>query len=500
MAHINVSASNEDPSKTLRILFVAAEADPLIKVGGLGDVTGSLPRALRALKSEQTEGYRLDVRLAIPFHSAITTRQKNIEPAVSFTVPYSEGEMPAQAYLTHVDDLPVYLIAGEPIAKDAPVYSLNTRKDGEKYTFFSLAILELARKLNWKPDILHAHDWHTAIAVYALKLRREEDPFFAHTRSILTVHNLPFMGAGTEEALQYFSIPPLEDDRLPEWGAYQPLPMGLASADQITTVSPTYAREIMTPEFGCGLQDFLQNRADSVTGILNGLDETTWDPSSDSALAETFDQSVLDQRIINKQALIREMSLPPNLDLPLMILISRMDWQKGVDLALDGLRQVAGLPWQAILLGNGDPGLEAAVRQLEAEFPYRVRAVIRFDTQLARRMYGGGDVLMMPSRYEPCGLAQMISMRYGCVPVARSTGGLRDTVKDQQTPENSTGFLFEESTPEALAAALRRAMAAYADREGWQARQQFGMQQDFSWERSAQTYAQIYLKLREVPK
>ena len=493
-------AKRSDPTpKTLRILFAASEADPIIKVGGLGDVTGSLPRTLRELAPADAQGYRLDVRLVIPFHSAIASaaanRIRELEPAASFTVPHPDGPIPAQAYLTHVDNLPVYLISGPPIPADAPVYSLDTRKDGLKYTFFSLAVLELARALNWVPDILHANDWHTSLAVYALSLLRQTDPFFARTRSILTVHNLPFMGAGTDEALASFGIPPLHDSRLPVWGEYQPLPMGLSTADYITTVSPTYAREIMTPDFGCGLQDFLQLRASSVAGILNGLDENAWDPAADKNQAANFDSSSLDQRLINKKALLHECNLPHNMDLPLLILIGRMDQQKGVDLALDGLREVASLPWQAILLGTGDPVLEAGARQLEAEFPYRVRSVIRFDSQLARRMYGSGDMLLMPSRYEPCGLAQMIAMRYGCLPVARATGGLRDTVIDQQTPENSTGFLFENSTPEALAAALRRAIAAFTERESWQARQICGMAQDFSWQRSAQAYMQLYHKL-----
>jgi starch synthase len=484
--------------KNLRVLFVASEADPLIKVGGLGDVTGSLPRTLRSLSVEQTGGYHLDVRLVIPFFSAIANRVKNIQLVATFDVQTPDGLVAAEAYETAVGDLPVYLIAGDPIPKEGGVYSLDTRKDGEKFAFFSLAVLELARALDWQPDILHAHDWHTAISVRALHQRRETDPFFARTRSIFTVHNLPFMGAGTDTALEAYGIAAVQDERLPEWGAYQPLPMALSTADLITTVSPTYAREILTPEFGCGLQDFLQERAADVSGILNGLDEQAWDPATDPALAERFTQDSLELRQANKQALLKEFSLPPNMDLPLLILISRMDWQKGVDLALDALRMVAGLPWQAILLGNGDPGLEASVRQLEAEFPYRVRAAIRFDTQLSRRMYAGGDMLLMPSRYEPCGLAQMIGMRYGCIPVARATGGLRDTVIDSQSPDSSTGFLFEKSTPEALAAALRRALTAFQDRQGWQARQRFGMRQDFSWERSALTYTQIYIKLREI--
>jgi starch synthase len=353
----------------------------------------------------------------------------------------------------------------------------------------------VVRALNWVPDILHANDWHTALAVYALALRRAEDPFFAGTRSILTVHNLPYMGGGTQAALADFGIPSLKDNRLPPWGEYQPLPMGLATADYITTVSPTYAREIMTPEFGCDLQDFLQMRAGSIAGILNGLDERSWNPADDLAQPENFDLDHLEKRAGNKQALLDEFVLPQIQDMPLLILISRMDHQKGVDLVVEGLRQVAGLPWQAILLGTGEPSLEAAMRQLEAEFPYRARAVIRFDAQLARRMYGGADMLLMPSRYEPCGLAQMIAMRYGCLPVARATGGLRDTVKDTQAAETSSGFLFEDATPEALAAALRRAIAVYADRENWQARQRCAMQQDFSWQRSAQAYGLLYHQL-----
>ena len=480
---------------SLRILLVASEIDPLVKVGGLGDVTGSLPPALRALPVEQTGGWPLDIRIAIPFHSVIATRVKNIQPLVSFTVPHPHGDIAAQAFQTFLDGLPVYLIAGDPIPVGAPVYSLDTRQDGKKYTFFSLAVLELVRKLDWQPDILHANDWHTALTVYSLKQRRDIDPFFAQTRSIFTIHNLPFMGAGIDAAMHDFGIPPLQNHRMPVWGCYQPLPMGLATADHINTVSPTYACEIMRPEFGCGLQDFLSSRADSVSGIINGLDTKIWDPASDPALTANFNTNTLAQRAANKQTLIREFALSPNPDLPLLMMITRMDWQKGVDLAIDGLRQVTGLPWQIIFLGSGDPSIEAGVRQLEIEFPSRVHGVFRFDLQLARRLYGGGDMLLMPSRYEPCGLTQLIAMRYGCVPVARATGGLRDTVKDTRRPESSTGFLFEDAIPEGLAAALRRAIAAYQDQAGWRARQLAGMQEDFSWGRSASAYAEIYLKL-----
>ncbi len=485
----------ESTSKKIRVLFVAAEADPLIKVGGLGDVTGSLPKALLALNPDEAMGYSLDVRLVLPFHPVMRERIKVVEPVATFAVPHPGGPIPAKAYLTHIENLPVYLLDGEPIAQDCQVYCGDIRQDGWKYTFFSLAVLEMARALDWIPDILHAHDWHTALSVYRLFRLRAEEPVFASTKTVLTVHNLPFMGLGVEDAMASFGLPPLDEPDLPPWGTYQPLPMGLATADHITTVSSTYAREILTPEYGSGLQDFLRLRADSLSGIINGLDEAAWDPSTDSALAEPFNIQTLERRSANKQALLDEFGLAARPDSPLIIFLNRLVYQKGVDLALEGLRQVADLPWQVILLGTGEPWLEGAARQFEADFPSRARAVIRFDAQLARRMYGGGDIILLPSRYEPCGLVQMIAMRYGCIPVARATGGFKDTILDGRIPAESTGFLFDQAAPEALAGAVRRALEAYTQPKDWQARQLFAMQQDFSWRRSARAYFQIYQRL-----
>lgn len=482
----------------IQVLFIAAEADPFIKVGGLGDVAGSLPAALRKLDPALTGGYLVDVRLAIPFHGAINTTSREVKPLVTVSVPKPGGTVEAQVFQTEHDGLPVYLISGEPIPPEAPVYSLDTQKDGEKYAFFSLAVLQMLRALNWQPDIIHANDWHTAASVFMLDKLRRTDPFFKLMHSVITIHNLPYMGAGIASALDAFGIPPSNDQRLPEWGRHFPLLMGLSTADQIIAVSPTYAREILTPEMGLGVQDFLNSRADSVSGILNGLDQANWDPSTDPALRNNFSLKTLPKRAYNKAALQEEFDLTVDPSMPLIILISRMDQQKGVDLAINGLRQVTHLPWQAILLGSGDPNLENACRHLEADFPDRVRAAIRFDVRLSRRMYAGGDCLLMPSRYEPCGLAQMIAMRYGCLPIAHAVGGLRDTVLDVPgKPKVSTGYLFEEATAEAVAAALTRAVTDFSDKPGWIARQKFGMQQDFSWTKYAAQYAHTYLKLKE---
>jgi starch synthase len=481
----------------MRVLFIASEADPLVKVGGLGDVAGSLPRALLSLPTKLTKGEKLDIRLVIPYHAAVRQKTSDSKLVACFSIQHDDGPVPGQALSIELDGLKVYLISGSPIPFQGPVYSANAREDADKYVYFSLSALELARQLNWKPDILHANDWHTAAAVYGLTLQRADDPFFANTHSVLTIHNLPFMGSGAEESMNAFGLAPAEDSALPEWARHFPLPLGLEAADQLVAVSPTYASEILTPDFGCGLQDFLQTRQASISGIINGLDTALWDPSNDPALPVTYTAKDLSARWANKQALLAEFSLVANINLPLLAMVGRMDQQKGFDLAIKALHLLPDAPWQAILLGTGDPIMEEACRKLEKEFPDRVRAAIRFDTQLSRRIYGGADMLLMPSRYEPCGLAQMIAMRYGCVPIARATGGLKDTIIDLPETTQSTGFLFDEASPEALATAIQRGLDCFQDRQEWQNIQLQGMKQDFSWRQSALAYAQIYFNLME---
>ncbi len=277
----------------LRVLFLVSEADPFVRVGGLGDVGGSLPYALRSLPAEETGGRTLDVRMVIPFHGVIDPAAFSLRQVAIFPVPYGQSSIEARAFATEINGLTVYLISGAPFLRGTPVYSLDASLDGPKYAFFSQAALELARQLDWAPDILHANDWHTAPAVYALALKRPTDPFFKDTRSVLTVHNLPFMGTGAQSALPDFHIPFSTDERLPEWARQLPLPLGLLTADRIVAVSRTYAREILTPEFGCGLQDFLKTREKAISGILNGIDTLTWDPSRDPNAITNFDRENL---------------------------------------------------------------------------------------------------------------------------------------------------------------------------------------------------------------
>jgi len=486
---------------SLRVLFLAAEADPLVKVGGLGDVAGSLPLALRSFSTNDGQALQVDARLAIPFHGGIRLEDYPVKQVCSFTVPHQSGPLLAEALLVEVNGLPVYLIRGPLIQPDFPIYTSDAYADGLKFTFFSLASLELTRQLHWAPDILHANDWHTAPAVYALSRIKRGVPFFRNTASLLGLHNLPYMGWGAGPALHEFGLPPASGSALPWWAQDMPLGMGLLTADRLVAVSPSYAREILTPEFGVGLEGFLLTRQASLSGILNGLDRSRWDPETDNSLEANYNAASLEARQANKSSLQRELGLPPGPRRPLLAMVTRLDYQKGVDLLPEALRLLAatpidaGQPWQVVILGTGDPAIESAVRRLEAEFPLRVRAAIGFDAALSRRIYASADMLLLPSRYEPCGMAQMIAMRYGCVPVACATGGLKDTIQDYSHSADSTGFLFNGATAEGLAEALLRALQTYANPLAWNGLQQRGMARDFSWLRSARQYLDLYQTL-----
>jgi starch synthase len=467
----------------VRALFLASEATPFVKVGGLGDVAGELPPALHDLG--------VDIRLALPLHSQIDRSSLELEPVAVVDVPRGSRSQQAQVFLSEKYTLPVYFVDGEPIRRAAKVYG-DPSGDAEKFTFFSLAILAACRALDWQPDVVHANDWHTAPAIQWLGSNRPSDRFWTNAATLLFVHNLPYMGAGAEATLEAYGLSPAADERLPGWARQLPLPGGLAAADWLGTVSPTYAAEIQTAEFGCGLEDFLRTRSDRIVGILNGLDINTWDPGSDRALTAPFTVETLRDRRKERAALAAEIGLGVDERVPLLSMITRLDNQKGVDLALEALEGALDQPWQFVLLGTGDPVLEAQACDFAQAHRDRVAFIDRFDPLLARRAYGGADMILLPSRYEPCGLAQMIGMRYGCVPIVRATGGLKDTVVDYSTEAGGVGFTFEAARPEALVEAIGRALETFEDRRRWAGLQRRGMKRDFSWARSARRYLELY--------
>jgi starch synthase len=472
-------------SQTINILFLAAEAEPFVKVGGLGDVAGTLPRALRALSNDEI---KLDVRLVLPMHPVI--KQDGLKPVGIYSIPRGKTEVQVEAFEGSLDGMPVYFINGDPIRASGSVYSSNNKLDAEKYVFFSLAALELPRQLNWNLDILHCNDWHTALTAYGNLVKRWEDKK-NRVASLVTIHNLPFLGSDVKEILESYGLP-LANTDLPDWARVMPMPLGLWASDAIVAVSPTYADEILHEEFGCGLQEFFRNRTDSIYGILNGLDTASFDPQTDSVLSTHFNADDLSARKQNKAALQEKLGLPVEENIPLLGMVTRMDQAKGIDIALKALKMMSKQSWQLVILGAGDPKLEEAGKKLQEALPDRVRVETRYDAKLARQIYAGSDIFLMPSRYEPCGLSQMIAMRYGSVPLVRAVGGLHDTVTDSET-----GFVFVDKTVKSFNDTLRRALKVYPYHSRWANLQKAGMAQDFSWQGSAQKYLEIYRKLLE---
>lgn len=469
--------------QTINILFLAAEAEPFVKVGGLGDVAGTLPRALRALSNDEI---KLDVRLVLPQHSAI--RSDSLRAVGIYSIPRGKAEVQVEAFEGVLEGMPVYFINGDPIRSSGSVYSSNNKLDAEKYAFFSMAALELPRQIDWEPNIIHANDWHTALAAYGNLVKRWNEKT-RRVSSLVTIHNLPFLGPAVDDLLEEYGLP-LANTDLPDWARVMPMPLGLWASDAIVAVSPTYANEILTEDFGCGLQDFFRNRTDSLYGILNGIDLVAFDPQTDPTLAANFNPRTLSDRTRNKAALQERVGLPVNPDVPLLGMVSRMDQAKGIDIALKGLKMMAKRDWQLVLLGAGDLNLEETAKKLQEELPQRVAVETRYDAKLARQIYGGSDIFLMPSRYEPCGISQMIAMRYGSVPLVRAVGGLHDTVTDGET-----GFVFIDSKVKSFNEALRSALKLYPYHSRWMNLQLAGMVQDFSWIHSAKKYLDVYKKL-----
>ena len=480
---------------SLKVCFVLSESDPLIKVGGLGDVGGTLPSALVSLPPELTDNRKIDVRVVIPYHDILKEHNIPVKWICNFKIPYENGLM-QDVYVSQAENMPVpvYLIDGEPIRRKG-VYSSDSVVDGYKYIFFSTAAVELFRQIHWIPDVLHAHDWHAGASVMKLKQIRSYSPEYHNIKTLFTIHNLPYAGGNHPEILEKYGIEQAFDEFIPKGMNSCPMSLGLTAADKISTVSETYAKEIMTDEFGHGYQTFLRRHSDKVCGIVNGIMPDQWDPATDRAIYENFNIDSLENRAANKRMLQREANLPQRDDVPLIIMIGRLDYQKGFDLAFSAMRKVLDMNWQALILGSGNPAIQNDCLALAREFPNRVHAEIRYDANFSRKMYAAGDMLLMPSRYEPCGIAQMIAMLYGCIPIAHATGGLKDTIIDPNDSSEYTGFLFKDTNPDACAYAIRRALNAYNDRSQWLTLQKRCMEQDFTWEKSAVKYYELYKSL-----
>ena len=475
----------------LKVLFLAAEAVPFAKVGGLADVAGSLPKALRAL------GH--DVRLMIPRYGTIRSDQFHLEKIGDcFPIPLGPGEEHVHLVGSADGDVPVYLIWNEQYFSRDRIYGFED--DAQRFAVFGRAALAALHLLDWKPDVIHANDWHTGIVPAWLNIAGWKDPFYRDIATLFTIHNLAYQGiAGrlilTFAQMEYVKHLPVEQPGMVNWMA-----QGIAHADLVNTVSERYAQEILTPELGMGLDPLLRERRDRLFGVLNGIDYEQWNPATDPNIPHRFDVETLDQRAANKTALQQRACLSVRPEVPLVGMVSRLDEVKGMELmepVLEGLLREGEA--QFVLLGTGQPEYHEMFKRVQARFPDRMHAFLKFDDVLARRIYAGADVFLMPSAVEPCGLGQMIAMRYGCGPVVRETGGLADTVSNYTTRRRrGTGFTFKKHTPKACQGALRRALKAYRNKRAWRRLQQRGMKADFSWSSSAQEYVRLYRQAMKV--
>ncbi len=470
----------------MNVLFAAVEMSPLAKVGGLGDVAGSLPRALRANGD--------DVRVAMPMHGTIERTALNLTHLLAgVKVPWPGGDERVDVWQGDVRGVPVYLLENARYFGRPTVYGFDD--DKERFLFFCDALLACAPHLGFRPDVVHAQDWHTALLL--TRLAAHDAHVWADAGRVYTIHNLALQGEFDRAFAQTHQIAPAElipPDGLPAGVAYSGMAQGIMQADRVNTVSDTYANEIMTPEYGAGLDALLRARASVVSGIVNGIDYEEFNPATDPALARHYTADTLGQRIANKRALQEQAGLPVSDGSVLFATVTRLFAQKGIDLvavAFDAM--LATKDAQLVVLGTGDEDVHKMLARLEAKYPQRVKAWFDFNPKLGQQIYAGCDVFLMPSRYEPCGLGQLISLRYGAVPLVRRTGGLADTVQNADLPLRSgTGFVFDAANAQELEHAAWRAIAAFENLAGWRALQERGMRQDWSWGRAAGKYRELY--------
>ncbi len=472
----------------MNVLFVAAEVDPWIKTGGLADVAGALPSALRAI------GH--DVRVVMPRYRVLREKGVPVDgPIAASFLTIGERAEEQRVWRLTGSATPTYLLEIPAAFERSAIYGEND--DHRRFVLFARGVLDLMQHLRevdgWQPDVVHCHDWHAALVPNYL--RTTLGYTFGHIATVFTIHNLAYQGFAPSSTMALAGLSEggsLEDALGGRFaGTFNFMARGIVHSDIVSTVSPTYADEIMTPEYGEGLDGVLRSRRDRMVGILNGIDAMIFDPFTDPSIAAPYRADDVSGKAVCKAALQRECKLPVKADRPLLGVVSRLVEQKGFEL-LEGV-----MPWllretdaQLILLGSGQANWESLFRRYAAEFPERVSARIGFDAALAQRIYAGSDMFLMPSRFEPCGLGQMIALRYGSVPVVRATGGLNDTVREGW---EGNGFRFHPYEARYFADAIGRALAAYRNREGWEMLRERGMREDNSWSHAANVYARLYL-------
>ncbi|MCF7794960.1 glycogen synthase [Patescibacteria group bacterium] len=468
-------------NKEIKVLMASAEISPFAKVGGLADVVGSLPPAMKKIG--------VDVRLIMPKYGSIDDKKYSLERIYkNIKVPSATNIQTIDIYLGHLPntDIPVYFIDNKKYFSKKEVYWGN---NAERFSFFCLSVIYALSELEFKPDIIHAHDFHSALITNLVKLSTYV--YSKSAKTLYTIHNLNYQGKSEPKVLKNanLSISSMESlSKDAKDGDINLMVQGIFNCDLLNTVSPTYAQEITKKEQGGGLHRVIGKNKDKLSGILNGLDTEAFNPATDKDIVKKYSLSNLEGKTKNKLALQKEMNLEVNKDIPLVAMVSRLAWQKGLELIEDNL--INNLDMQVVILGTGEKKYEDYLQKLAKKYPEKLAVKIMFSSAMAQRIYAGSDFFLMPSRFEPCGLGQMIAMRYSSLPIVRATGGLKDTV------DSSVGFMFKKFSARAFYLAVKRAIDVYYDEpKKFKKMQIKAMKKDFSWDNSAKKYLKLYKNL-----
>lgn len=478
----------------LRILFASSEVAPFAKTGGLADVSGSLPAALASLGHQ--------VAVVMPLYRSVKEGDHDIKLHDKFlTLPFKGQRLTAKVYTTSMSkDIPIYFIQREEFFDRSSLYGTpegDYFDNPERFIFFSRSIVELSRLIGFEPNVIHCHDWQTSLVPVYLKSLYKNVPYFKNMRSVLTIHNLAYQGVFPKETISISDLPvELFSMRgLEYYGKMNFMKGGIVFSDLITTVSEKYAQEIQTPEYGYGMEGVLKDRREDLYGILNGVDYSLWNPMTDPHIASNYDEKDISGKKKCKDELKQIYGLKESDEFPIIGMISRLADQKGFDILAEATDHLLGLKICLVILGTGDSKYEKQFAALAKKHPGRLGVKIAFDNVLAHKIEAGSDMFLMPSKYEPCGLNQMYSLKYGTIPVVRATGGLDDTIKefDPETGKG-TGFKFNAYSSKELVKAIKRAVYLYRNKQLWAKLVKNAMKQDFSWQKSAHKFEEVYKK------
>lgn len=476
----------------MKVLFAVSECVPFVKTGGLADVAGALPKELKKLGTE--------VHVMLPNYSLISDEFKqSFQFKTSIEVQLGSMNQYCGIFNMELDGITYHFIDNEYYFHRSSLYGQDD--DGERFSFFSKAVLECIPHLDFIPDVIHSHDWHTAMVNFLLKFQYRHLPMYEKIKTVFTIHNLQFQGIFPFEKIsellqvdpQYFNMEQLEF-----YGNVNFMKGGIVSSDRVTTVSPTYKEEIQFPYFGERLDGLLRKHSDKLIGIVNGIDDSVYNPRIDRDIAVSYDLDTIKGKLENKKVLQHYFGLPEKDSTPIIAMVTRLTPQKGLDLVLHVFHEMIQDDVQFILLGSGDHHFENFFNQMAQEYPDKVKVYIGFNEALAHQIYAGADLFLMPSQFEPCGLGQLIALQYGTIPIVRETGGLNDTVQSYDESSGiGNGFSFKNLNAHDLLHTVRRALDFYHQNENWSRLIQNAMTQDYSWLQSAKKYNEIYEELLE---